>query len=390
MQPKLLKAPKFSLPRLALRRPSPLVLRKITLAGLLAMAVVGAFCWGRFGGPNQARGQAPQGSRLDPTLLQQAARGDHGGHVVAYIYGDQPITREDLGEYLVQRLGADWIEFLVNHTIIERKCADKNIRISDAEVSGELADELKNVFHCSERDFVATILQPRNKTLFEYREDVIRPKLALQRYIQDKIKIGEEDIQKGFEAKYGPMVECRLIAITKDLEKNKYEIWGRANKGPDEFEREAKQWNPPGNLRAEGGKIPPIHKHFADPNLEREAFKLKPGETSTLVAMGDGTSAILHCVKLIPPDGTKKIDQERMALNRELFEARVAQSLPVLITEMRKEANPQIFLKRDYVAPSAPALSQMPAAPQPQPQTTVEQPAVPPSAPQEAVPPPKQ
>jgi len=380
MLPKLLKLLKSSLARLASQRPSREVVKKMTLAGLLTVATVGAFCWGRYGAPNQAHGQTPQQPRLDPALLQQATRGDRAGHVVAYIYGDIPVTREELGEYLVQRCGPDWVEFLVNRKIIERVCAAKNINITDAEISAQFAEDLK-AFNCTEREFANNILRPRNKTLFEWREDVIRPKLALQRYVQDRVFVSEADIQKGFEATFGPRVECRLIALAKELAKDKYAIWSRASKGPVEFEKEAKTYNP-GPLAAEGGKVPPIHKHFADPNIETEAFKLKPGETSPLIGMPDGTTVILHCVQHIPADTTKKLDQERLAVHRELFEAKMSEAIKVVFAELRKEANPQIFLKREFAPPEAlPLANRMPPAQQ-IPQTTIQQPAAPPPPPQ--------
>ena len=42
--------------------------------------------------------------------------------MVAYIYGSIPITREDLGEYLIARKGLDTVELLVNKRIIEHAC----------------------------------------------------------------------------------------------------------------------------------------------------------------------------------------------------------------------------------------------------------------------------
>ena len=114
---KAVKQPKFSLARLRWQRPRLETLKKLTLAGLVALATVGAFCWGRFGGHNQARGQSPQ-AQIDASLYQTPGRGDRNGHVVAYIFGDIPITREELGEYLVQRCGADWLDFLVNRNAL--------------------------------------------------------------------------------------------------------------------------------------------------------------------------------------------------------------------------------------------------------------------------------
>jgi hypothetical protein len=365
MLPKFLNVAKLPLPRQAWRRPKRETLQRLTWGGLLALALVGAFCWGRLGAPSVARGQAPKQPMLDPTFLQQAARGDYSGHVVAYICGDVPITREELGEYLVQRIGADWLEFLVNHKIIERACAAKNIHISDAEITGQLAEDLKG-FNLTERQFVDSMLRPHNKTLFEWREDVIWPKLALQRFVQDRVAVNEEDIQKAFEAKFGPKVECRLIALSKDHAKDKYDIWTRASKGLAEFEQEAKAWNIPGPLQAEAGKVPPISKHFADPNIEKEAFQLKPGETSPLIGMQDGSVVILHCIKHIPADTTKNLDQERSALHREVYEARVGEAIKTVFVELRKQADPHVFLKRDNAPEASAQVSRNPGPPQQQ------------------------
>jgi hypothetical protein len=352
MFPKFRKLTSFSWRRLAWR-PDRQMLRKLGWGGLLALSLVGAFCWGRLGAPSFARGQAPKQSVIDPALLEQAARGgNYGGHVLAYIYGDLPITREELGEYLVQRIGADWLDFLVNHKIIERACAAKNIHISEAEINAQLAEDLKG-FNLTERQFVDNMLRPHNKTLFEWREDVIWPKLALQRFVQDHIVVNEEDIQKGFEAKFGPKVECRLIALSKDHDKDKYDIWTRASKGSAEFEKEAKTWNMPGPLQAEAGKVPPIHKHFPDANIEKEAFNLKPGETSPLIGMNDGSVVILHCIKHISAEPGKSIDQERAALHREIFDTRVTEAIKTVFADLRKQADPHVFLKRDD-APQAP------------------------------------
>src|SRR4051794_32538661 len=93
---KSLKLPKFPVPNLAWR-PGREAIKRVMLAGLLAASIVGAFLWGRHGSLNQARGQSSQPQRLDTSIIQQAAHGERGRHVVAYIYGDIPITREEFG-----------------------------------------------------------------------------------------------------------------------------------------------------------------------------------------------------------------------------------------------------------------------------------------------------
>jgi hypothetical protein len=379
---KRIKLPRLPLARIPWQRPNRATMKKIMWGGLLVAALVGAFYWGHHGGINQARAQYQSSipSITSSFSPQGGGNGDYSRRVVAYIFGNRAITREELGEYLIERVGADRVDFLVNRRIIEMACGQKNIKVTDAEIDAQLAEDLKG-FQCTEKQFVNDILRRYNKTLFEWREDVIRPKLALQRLVQDQIAVNDDDIQKGFEAKFGEKVECRIIVLAEHQGKDKYDIWQKVKDKPEEFDRVARSQFI-GPLAAEGGKIPPIHRHFGDPNIEKEAFKLHEGEISPLIGMPDGTTVILLCVKKIPPDTTKVLAQERMGLYREIADMRLAAEIPRVFQMLRKEANPQIFLKRETPAPDPmaqgarppqggnlrptgmPPAPQMPAAPQ--------------------------
>ena len=319
MVSKFLKLPKFSMPRLAWR-PSRGFVKKMVFAGLLAAAMVGAFYLGRHGGSSAVHGQTPQFPLGSGLLQQDQPQRAPSGHVVAYICGNIPITREELGDYLVDRVGVERLDFLINRRIIERACAVKNIRITEAEINAQLEEDLKS-FNCSASDFTNNILKRYNKTMFEWREDVIRPKLCLQRYVNDLVKVGEGDIRKAFEAKFGPKVECRIIVLTEQQLKDKDAIWKRASQSFAEFEKCAKEQQL-AQFASVAGKIPPIYKHFPDPNIEQEAFKLQKNETSPLITMPDGSIVILHCVQRIEADTTKQFDLERMSLYNALFEGR--------------------------------------------------------------------
>src|SRR5436190_293541 len=63
-----------------------------------------------------------------------ASASDASRRVVAYIYGNVPVTREDLGEYLIARFGVERVDFLVNHKIVNMACQAKGIVITDGEV----------------------------------------------------------------------------------------------------------------------------------------------------------------------------------------------------------------------------------------------------------------
>src|SRR5207245_6251504 len=126
--------------------------------------------------------------------------------VVAYIYGSIPITREELGEYLIARQGAERVDLMINGRIIDRACQKKGIVVTDAEVHAALAEDLKKMNIPSVKDFIK-VLEKNKTTLYEYKEDVLRPKLALAKLCRGQVQVTEDDIHKGFEAYHGAKVE---------------------------------------------------------------------------------------------------------------------------------------------------------------------------------------
>src|SRR5438094_4897401 len=94
----------------------------------------------------------------------------------------------------------------------------------------------------SRQDFVNKILKRYGKTLYEWKEDVIRPKLALTKFCKDKVQVTEKDIQEAFEAQYGEKVECRMIVLPQEMPPHqRAELWARVSKSDAVFDEEAKK-----------------------------------------------------------------------------------------------------------------------------------------------------
>ena len=92
--------------------------------------------------------------------------------------------------------------------------------------------------------------------------------------------------------------------------------------------------------------MPAIHHHFGDARIEKEAFSLKPGEVSSVIEMQDGTFVILKCVKHIDADTTKRMEDVHETLYKEIFDQKLAQEIPKVFQEMRKQAAPVVFLRK--------------------------------------------
>lgn len=263
---------------------------------------------------------------------------------VAYIYGDMVVTRAELGEYLIDRFGADRLDFMLNRKIVEMECSKHGITATQAEVDARFQDDLRKFgTPMTQHEFVNSILRRFGKTLYEWKEDVIRPKIMMEKLVRAKVTIGDKDIREGFDAKYGPKVECRMIVIEKDNARVAQQVFDEAKKGRTQFLEQARKCFIPGLAQAEG-KIPPIHKHFGDKDIEDVAFRLRENEVGPLMKMQDGTYVILFCEKQLPANAAVRYEDVRLEISKEMRELRIAQKIPELFTELHKKAMPKKVL----------------------------------------------
>src|SRR5438105_1915867 len=116
----------------------------VQFCGLLALGTVGYFV-GRHGILARATAvpppPAPAGAPV-ATPAPMPGTSDYSRRAVAYIYGNLMVSREDLGEYLIARFGADKLDMLVNKLIIEHACKERGITVTAAEIDAALKDYL--------------------------------------------------------------------------------------------------------------------------------------------------------------------------------------------------------------------------------------------------------
>jgi len=266
--------------------------------------------------------------------------------VVAYIYSSIPITREEFGEYLIARQGAERLELMVNHRIIDLACKKKGIVITEAEVDAALADDLKAMNVPTVKDFVNVVLKKYQKTLYEWKEDVIRPKLALAKLCRDQVKVTEEELHNAFEAYHGEKVECQMI-MWPAQERNRVlnEIYAKIRDSEKEFDQAARS-QASSKLAGTQGRLDPFGRHTTgNDELENEAFKLDPGQISRVIETPQGL-VVLKCIRHIPAQTGVTLDAaERAKLEKEIIERKVAQvEIPKMFKQLHDQANPQLFL----------------------------------------------
>ncbi len=333
--------------------------RRLALASA-GVAVVALAIWiGRVAiGPRAVAAQVPSSpapqaqppvTQTPPSPLPSQAS-DYSKRAVAYVYGTTEITREQLGEYLIARFGPDKVLNLVNKLIIERTCSERNITVTDAEVNVALAEEVAEL-KVNRREFIDKFLREKQKTLYEWKEDVLRLKLLMTKMLQQDIHADPEDVRKAFECFYGEKVYCQAIIWPREKHDEAMKLYPKIRDDADEFDRQAKLQN--SNLAAVHGMMEPFGRYgFGDEEIEKEVFKLKEGEITSLRVWPTGAKptdnysvVVMKLVKRLPADTTKKLEDVRPALEKEIIEHKIQVQMYEQMAALQKAADPKIVLK---------------------------------------------
>jgi parvulin-like peptidyl-prolyl isomerase len=295
-----------------------------------------------------AAGRLTTGDRAvaaDPVVPPAGGNAKPDARYVAYLHGGKvPITREDLGEYLIQRFGQEKIDLLVNKVIIDTACKEKGIEVSEAEIEAALAEDLKGI-NVNKQMFVDNVLKQYGKTLYEWKYDVLKPRLQLSKLCKLNHQISEDEIKQAFEAQFGPKVEGRIIIWPRGQEQVALKCYEEIRSSSEKFEEQARQQANP-TLASVGGRIKPIGRGSGThPELEKEVFKLKEGQITTLITTNEGI-VCFRCDRHLPADEGVKLDDQREALSRWVLDRKLNQEIPKHFKALRDAANPVVLLKR--------------------------------------------
>lgn len=258
--------------------------------------------------------------------------------VVAEVNGVM-ITRQQLADELIARKGRAQIEALVHRTLIEQTCKSKGITVTEKEVQDELIAEMKASASANLVDFEKSMLNPRRTSLFEYREDVIRPRIMIQKLAVSQLALTDEDLRREFACKYGPQAVIQMIQV-KDPRMAK-RIWTEIGNSPEMFVRYAKiQEN--GDLASVAGMLNPFGRHTTHDIIEKRAFELKKNEISEVLQTPEKGYAIIMKVDELPARTDVTFEQKMDEVRITAIEKKRQTEVPKIIAELKNQANTKI------------------------------------------------
>jgi parvulin-like peptidyl-prolyl isomerase len=230
----------------------------------------------------------------DPQLARQMPG------VAARINGNSVTVRE-LADRCIERHGEEVLEGTINRRLLEQAVKKNNLTITDADLDREIARAAGAMLRPKAdgspdvEQWIKMVTQQQGISVEVYRHDSVWPSVALRKLSAGQVQITEEDLQKGFEANYGPRVRCRAILL--DNLRRAQQVWEMAKKRPtvENFGELAAQYSIEASSRALKGEVPPIQKNGGQPLVEKEAFALKKGEISGIVQLEADKFVILYC-----------------------------------------------------------------------------------------------
>jgi len=296
--------------------------------------------------------------------------------VAAQING-QPVTVRELSEECITRQGKEVLDTFINRKLLEQRLREKKLVVSQPEIDAEIARAaVANEIMLPNgqpdvQKWLKMVTQQSGVTVDAYIRDAVWPTVALKKLVSADVKVAEEDLQKGYEANYGPRVRCRAIVLGD--QRLAQQVWDMARKDarPEHFAQLASEYSIEVGSRSQGGEVPPLQKHGGQPVLENEAFRLKAGEISGVIQVGD-KYVILRSEGFTTPENVK-FPEVRQLLFDDIHEKKLRVAMAQEFERIKNSSQIDNFLagttqspkKAGALDPLAPRVSRSPGAVQP-------------------------
>ena len=290
-----------------------------------------------------------ENSKIVNVINNQSLRQQMPG--VAATVNGKPVQQKQVSEECIVRFGKTMLAVLIRNKLLEQALQNAGRTMSEEETQIAIGEEISRVAEM--RGFVANgkpqveaflnhITQEDTSKVQFYIEDEVWPSVAMKELVKDRVKVTEEDMQKSFEANYGPRVEVRAMMFND--QRQAFKIWKMASDNPTEefFGQLAYQYSVEPMSKNNYGHIPPIQKYSGRPTLEQEAFNLRPNEISKVVQLGDFWT-FLYCRGLTEPKVTD-IEDVREYIYKDVLARKTYAEMEVAKNQLFRQAQIDNYL----------------------------------------------
>ncbi len=225
---------------------------------------------------------------------------------VAAIINGQQVTVAAVARECVKHHGSEVLEGEINRKLLNQALRKADVQVSESDIQAEVETAatrygyVRSDGSADVEAWLKSVTREGSTTRELYISDAVWPSVALKRLVEDSVEVTEDDLEAGFESAFGPRAE--VLAIVLSDQRSAQKIWDMARGNPTDqfFGQLAAQYSVEPVSSSNFGKVPPIQRHGGQPAIEREAFKLEPGELSGIIATDD-KYVILRCQGFTEP-----------------------------------------------------------------------------------------
>lgn len=267
---------------------------------------------------------------------------------VAAIVNGVQIPKNHVAEECIVRYGKDMLETEINRSLLSQTLQKNGMQVAQDDINAEIsraAEALGHLDPTGKVDVDRWLKFVTGNDLAKvdfYIEDEVWPTVAVKKLVESSVSVTEEDMQKGFEANYGPRVE--VLAIMTNDHRQSQKVWTMAAANPtaEYFGQLAFQYSIEPASKNNYGQVPPIQRHGGRAELEKEAFNLKVGEISKVVQVGEFW-VIMYCQGQTEPVVTE-FDAVKDEIHRTILEKKMRLAMYEKFQQIREEAQIDNFL----------------------------------------------
>jgi foldase protein PrsA len=311
----------------------------LLLGGTFALAAAGVGAMQLIDSePAEAAAAAPEQNRPVSDESRLLARLDNGTSTFN-------ITEAQVKHEAFLRHGEEVLESMINRAMVKMACNERGVSVTTREVEADITAAAKK-YEIDRSTWLRMLEEDRGVTPTQYANDVIWPKLALEKLANTEVQVSDEEIRREFIRRYGPKVRARMIMV--DNLRRGQEVYKLASEDPSKFGELARKYSIDEGSKALEGVIPAISMYGSEETatLEKKAFALADGEISSIIHLpfpGMQRYVILKREGLEPAVKVS-LTEIRPQIEDELRERKVQEGVAKVFMEIRDRTSIQNHL----------------------------------------------
>jgi parvulin-like peptidyl-prolyl isomerase len=286
-------------------------------------------------------------SKVTPVIGNPQLEQQYPG--IAGFINNQPVARDQLAKDCIERHGRQVLRGEINRLLLGEALKKASLTITEADIKNELASAADGMGYLKPDGtpdidaWLKTVMEDEKVNYNIYIQDAIWPAAALKKLAEGDVQITDDDLKKGYEANFGPRAEVLVIVLSNQRDAENVFRQARQSLTEKSFSDLAAKFSVEPVSRSNFGKIPPLRRHGGMPTIEKEAFALKPGEISGVIAWNEQ-----FCI-LYKQGETKPIVQDFPVVKDEIYKEIRNKKLAVAVRRkmdsLLKSANIENYLE---------------------------------------------